>query len=239
MLELRPRRTAWLGFSAIPITAAHADFRAPRERAVTRQQRLQHRFVAMEQETDLRVAPARNRGPATMEAGPESPPIASIERINSRTNSLAAPDSASFSTNLKGGTGQSLEEAASPQPPRPRGHHNDRRRNTHDAAFQLAAIGAFDMRLSLERVVRAAHVALGRGGFSFWNRHGGNPFLNSSCGSAAEGQPNRPSGKKQAAEVNRNPVPTQERARAARRLLPFAPRLRLFARRFSWLFARS
>src|SRR6185436_8003263 len=68
-----------------------------------------------------------------MEAGPESPPIASIERINSLTNSLAAPDSASFSTNLKGGTGQSLEEAAIPQPPRPRGHHNGRRRNTHDA----------------------------------------------------------------------------------------------------------
>ena len=43
---------------------------------------------------------------------------------------------------------------------------------------QFPAIGAFDMGLRHKRMVRAAHVALRRGGFSLWNRHGGNPFLN-------------------------------------------------------------
>jgi len=105
-------------------------------------------------------------------------------------------------------------------------------------AFQLAAIGAFDMRLSLERVVRAAHVALGRGGFSFWNRHGGNPFLNSSCGSAAEGQPTGQA-EKQAAEVNRNPVPTQERARAAPAVTSVCPAVAPFCPAIQLVFARS
>jgi hypothetical protein len=45
-------------------------------------------------------------------------------------------------------------------------------------ALQLAAIGAFRMGIGGERMVRAAHIAPRRRRFSFWNRHGGNPFLN-------------------------------------------------------------
>ena len=43
--------------------------------------------------------------------------------------------------------------------------------------FQLPAIGTFGMGFRPQGMVRAAHIALGRRGFSFWNRHGGNPFL--------------------------------------------------------------
>ena len=43
--------------------------------------------------------------------------------------------------------------------------------------LELAAFGAFGIGLRDKRVVRAAHIALGRRGFSFWNRHGGNSLL--------------------------------------------------------------
>ena len=38
--------------------------------------------------------------------------------------------------------------------------------------FQFATVGTFCMSFCLECMVRAAHVALRRRGFSFWNRHG-------------------------------------------------------------------
>ena len=38
-------------------------------------------------------------------------------------------------------------------------------------AFQLAAIRAFLIRLNRQRIMAAAHVALGGGGFSLWNGH--------------------------------------------------------------------
>ena len=44
--------------------------------------------------------------------------------------------------------------------------------------LQLPAIGAFGMGIRAELMMLAAHIALRRRGFSLWNRHGGNPFLN-------------------------------------------------------------
>jgi hypothetical protein len=38
--------------------------------------------------------------------------------------------------------------------------------------LKLATIGAFAAGLDSERMMRAAHIALGRRGLSFWNRHG-------------------------------------------------------------------
>src|SRR5205823_6359944 len=79
--------------------------------------------------------------------------------------------------------------------------------------FQLSAIGTFGMGVRPKRMMRAPHIAPGRRGFSFWNRHGGNPFLDKSRGSAAgvtsHSETGDPGGK-QGPEVNRNQVPTQE-----------------------------
>ena len=38
--------------------------------------------------------------------------------------------------------------------------------------LELATIGAFAASLDGERMMRPAHIALGRRGLSFWNRHG-------------------------------------------------------------------
>ena len=38
--------------------------------------------------------------------------------------------------------------------------------------LELATIGAFTPDLEAKRVMRPAHIALGRRGLSFWNRHG-------------------------------------------------------------------
>ena len=70
--------------------------------------------------------------------------------------------------------------------------------------LQLATIGAFAARLDRERMVRPAHIALGRRGLSFWNRHGEN---------TPSDQQIQPSGRKlqdgrrekQGAELNPNP----------------------------------
>src|SRR4051812_42155180 len=52
--------------------------------------------------------------------------------------------------------------------------------------FQLAAFGAFGIGLRAKGMVRPAHIALRRRGFSFWNRHGGHSLCTISCGSAAK-----------------------------------------------------
>jgi hypothetical protein len=69
--------------------------------------------------------------------------------------------------------------------------------------LQFATIGAFAVGLDPKRVMRPAHVALGRRGLSFWNRHGETLSLN---------QQIHPSGRKvqdgrrekQGAELNPN-----------------------------------
>jgi len=38
--------------------------------------------------------------------------------------------------------------------------------------LQFATVGAFATGLDLQRMMRPPHVALGRGGLSFWYRHG-------------------------------------------------------------------
>ena len=75
--------------------------------------------------------------------------------------------------------------------------------------LQLSAIGAFGMGIGRERMMRAPHVPLGRRCFSFWNRHGGNPFLNEVTRFCRQGLKG-PNGK-QGAEVNRNRGAAQER----------------------------
>jgi hypothetical protein len=65
--------------------------------------------------------------------------------------------------------------------------------------FQLAAIRAFRMGFRLERMVRAAHIALRRRGFSFWNRHdeilldqsGGDARTRKRAAEVPESRPNR------------------------------------------------
>src|SRR5258706_10362502 len=72
--------------------------------------------------------------PARIEAGPESPPIASIDRIRSRTKLLAAPKQPARQSKLKRGADQSPGRGDfNLRRRRLRGRRNDRMRNRHGA----------------------------------------------------------------------------------------------------------
>src|SRR5258706_2618360 len=72
--------------------------------------------------------------PAMIAAGPESPPIASIDRIKSRTKLLAAPEQPRRQRKLKRAADQSPGRGRfNLGQRRLRGRHNDRMRNKHGA----------------------------------------------------------------------------------------------------------
>src|SRR5258708_14726968 len=156
---------------------------------MARQQGLQHRLVAIEQETDFRVAAARNRGASQNRSGAR---IAAhcVDRQNQIPDQIASSPRAAHATGRSLGAKPIKAQAAAVSS-----------FGGHDFAavvmtacgtdmvrtFQFAAIGTFGAGFRTQRMVRAAHIALRRRGFSVWNRHGGSPFLNSSRRSAARG----------------------------------------------------
>jgi hypothetical protein len=78
--------------------------------------------------------------------------------------------------------------------------------------LELATIGAFAAGLGAKRVMRPAHVALGRRGLSFWNRHG--ETLLRQCKIDPSGRKVQDGRReKQGAELNRTDLPMQERFR--------------------------
>src|SRR6185312_9434594 len=103
---------------------------------------------------------------ATTMPGPASPPIASIETVSSRAKSLPRCGRRLCHNTRALGLGLGFDHFAVPVV-------------TAGAAnvvrtLLLAAIGAFRIGGGGQTVVGPAHVPLGRRGFSFGDRHGGN-----------------------------------------------------------------
>jgi hypothetical protein len=78
--------------------------------------------------------------------------------------------------------------------------------------LELATIGAFAPDLEAKRVMRPAHVALGRRGLSFWNRHG-ETLLRQCKIDPTSRKVQDGCREKQGAELNRTDRPMQERFR--------------------------
>ena len=122
------------------------------------------RLVAVQHETHVGMALQRSRSSAaTTMPGPASPPMASIETVRSRATLASQPSR----------TRQRRRRSGS-SPSRLRGRHNGRRRRRHDAdAWCSPQLGQSAWAGAVRRMMRAAHVAARRRGFSFWDRHGG------------------------------------------------------------------